>query len=282
MFVILWSTGFVGTKYGIPYAEPASFLFARMLLVVSVLLLISFLTRAPWPKSSRAVAHIAIAGLLVHATYLLGVLYATKFLLPIGFIALIAGLQPVLTAWFASQFMGESMRGTQWLGMALGLIGVVLVVASKTHFDHANWPGLAMAAMALIGITAGTLYQKRFCAEMDLRTGGVVQYTATGILAGILILLTNPKPIQWTHEFIFALVWLAVVLSLAAIGLLYLMIRHGASAKVASLFFLTPSVTAIMAFVLFNEALNWIAMCGLVVTAIGVWLVTRKPRVTVG
>jgi drug/metabolite transporter (DMT)-like permease len=276
LFVLLWSTGFVGTKYGIPYAEPFSFLFSRMVLVVCIITLVAVFTRAPWPKTPLAMLHIAVAGLLVHAAYLIGVLYATKLKLPIGFIALIAGLQPILTAWLASQFFGERLQKIQWLGMAMGFTGVMLVVASKTQLGTMNWAGLGFAAMALVGITLGTLYQKRFCADMDLRTGGAVQYAATAILAGLLMIVVDTKPIQWTGEFIFALVWLAVVLSLAAIGLLYLMIRHGATAKVASLFFLTPSVTAIMAFLLFNESLNALAIGGLLVSAIGVALVIRK------
>ncbi len=275
-FVLLWSTGFVGTKYGIPHAEPFSFLFARMVLVTSILSVVSFATSAPWPKSWREAAHIAVAGLLVHATYLGGVLYATQWKLPIGFIALIAGLQPILTAWFAGLLFGEKLRPAQWFGMALGLSGVVLVILSKTQMGHVNWAALAAAGVALLGITLGTLYQKRFCATMDLRTGGVVQYTATALLAGLLMLILDTRPIAWTSEFIFALVWLAVVLSLAAIGLLYWMIRHGAASKVASLFFLTPSVTAVMAFFLFGESLNALAIGGLVVSAAGVALVMKK------
>lgn len=266
----------MGTKYGLPYAEPFSFLFVRMVIVVCILTCIAWITRAVWPQSRREVAHLAVAGLLVHATYLLGVLYATKFQLPIGFVALIAGLQPILTAWLATQFLHEKMRGLQWFGMALGFAGVVLVVASKYQTGTANWAAIGCAAIALVGITCGTLYQKRFCANMDLRTGGVVQYAATGALAGVMMLIFDTRPISWTTEFVFAILWLAVVLSLAAIGLLYLMIRHGASSKVASLFFLTPSVTALMGFVLFNERLSWLALGGLFVSAIGVALVMRK------
>ena len=276
LFVVLWSTGFIGMKIGAPFAEPFTFMGFRMLLVTSILLIIIAVTRAPWPRSAAAVGHIAVAGLLVHATYLCGVLFAIQMQLPLGFVALIAGLQPILTAVFANIFLHEKLNARQWLGMALGLIGVVMVVLSKYSLGTFNFAALGAAAIALFGITFGTLYQKRFCANMDLRTGGVIQYTATGLLLWALAFATETRSVQWTGQFVFALFWLAIVLSIGAIGLLYLLIRRGAASKVASLFFLTPSVTAVMAFVLFGEALRWPAIAGLLVTAAGVALVMRS------
>ena len=170
IFVLLWSTGFIGSKYGIPFAEPFTLTFVRMVLVVSILSIISLATRAPWPTSTRAVAHIAMAGLLVHATYLSGVLYAITLKLPLGFVAMIAGLQPVLTAVLAQLLLNEKLNAKQWLGMALGMVGVALVIVSKYSLGSTNRPAMGVAGIALIGITLGTLYQKRFCANMDLRT----------------------------------------------------------------------------------------------------------------
>ena len=278
LFVVLWSTGFIGMKIGAPFAEPFTFMGYRMLLVISILLVIIAVTRAPWPRSLASAGHIAVAGLLVHATYLCGVLFAIQMQLPLGFVALIAGLQPVLTAVFANLFLHEKLNGRQWLGMVLGLGGVVMVVLSKYTLGTASFTALGAALIGLLGITFGTLYQKRFCANMDLRTGGVIQYSATGVLLWVLAFAFETRVVQWSGEFVFALFWLAIVLSIGAIGLLYLLIRRGAASKVASLFFLTPSVTALMAFLLFGEALSWLAVAGLLVTAAGVALVMRSAN----
>lgn len=277
LFVILWSTGFIGMRLGSPFAEPFTFMMWRMAIVVAILGVIVLATRAPWPASLAEAGHIAVAGLLVHATYLSGVLYAINLKLPLGFVALLTGLQPILTAVFASLFMRERLIMRQWAGMALGLAGVVLVVMSKFTLVNANVSGAALgcAAIALLGITFGTLYQKRYCSHMDLRTGGVIQFSATGLVMLLLALAVETRQVQWTGQFIFALFWLAVVLSISAVSLLYLMIRRGATSKVASLFFLTPSVTAIMAYLLFDESLTWLAVAGLLVAAVGVALVTR-------
>ena len=250
----------------------------RMLLVLSILFVIIAFTRAPWPRNAIAVGHIVVAGLLVHATYLCGVLFAIQMQLPLGFVALIAGLQPILTAVFANLFLHERLNARQWLGMALGLTGVVMVVLSKYSLGTSNWPALSAAGIGLLGITFGTLYQKRFCANMDLRTGGVIQYTATALLLWVLAFATETRSVQWTGQFVFALFWLSIVLSIGAIGLLYLLIRRGAASTVASLFFLTPSVTAVMAFALFGESLRVQAIAGLLVTAAGVALVMRSAK----
>ena len=284
LFVVLWSTGFIGMKIGAPFAEPFTFMGLRMLLVVSILLFIIAVTRAPWPRNAATVGHIAVAGLLVHATYLCGVLFAIQMQLPLGFVALIAGLQPILTAVFANLFLSEKLNARQWFGMALGLSGVVMVVLSKyslgaslgTSTGASIWPALGSATIGLLGITFGTLYQKHFCANMDLRTGGVIQYSATGLVLWILAFTTETRIVQWSGQFVFALFWLSIVLSISAISLLYLLIRRGAASKVASLFFLTPSVTAVMAFALFGESLSWFAVSGLLVSAAGVALVMRE------
>jgi drug/metabolite transporter (DMT)-like permease len=276
LFVLLWSTGFIGSRYGAPYAEPFTLTVLRMVIVVALLLLVTLLFRAPWPSSKKSVAHIAVAGLLVHATYLSGVLYAIKLGLPLGFIALIAGLQPIMTALLSRILLNEHLRRTQWLGMLLGLIGVMLVVASKFVAGDVRTGALIAALIAMVGITLGTLYQKRFCQDMDLRTGGVIQFSATGIVLLALSFIFETRQIVWAPQFIFALFWLAIVLSLGAISLLYLLIRRGAASTVTSLFFLTPSVTAIMAYLLFGEALTWLAIGGLLVSACGVALVIRK------
>ncbi len=277
-FVLLWSTGFIGMRYGAPYAEPFTFMAIRMALVVSILCVVALATRAPWPRSKAEALHMAVAGLLVHGTYLCGVLYAVKNGLSLGYVALITGVQPILTAALATGFLHERLNAKQWLGMGLGLLGVALVVSSKFSLEGPNWLAMGFAVIGLCGITFGTLYQKRHCQNMDLRTGGIVQFGATGLALTVLAFMFETRVVIWVPQFVFALSWLTIVLSLGAISLLYLMIRQGAASKVASLFFLTPSVTAVMAFFLFDEVLNATAITGLAVTAVGVALVMRAGK----
>ncbi len=239
-FVILWSSGFIGMRLGAPYAEPFTFMALRMAIVVAIMLLVVRVFRAPWPSSRMAVLHTAIAGLLVHATYLSGVLYAISLNLGLGCIALIAGLQPVLSAFKSRLLFGERLQKMQWLGMALGLAGVLLVVAPRIAIDEIGLQPLLAATIALFGITFGTIYQKRFCSDLDMRTSGVIQFSATGIVLFAFAAMFETRVINWTPQFVFALGWLAMVLSLGAISLLYVMIRHGATSKVTSLFSSRP------------------------------------------
>ncbi|MDP7601124.1 MAG: DMT family transporter, partial [Rhodospirillales bacterium] len=255
-FVFLWSTGFIGAKYGMPYTEPFTFLSVRFLLVIGLMLLLSFITKAPWPTSIKMAIHIAIAGALVNAMYLGGVFASLHHGLPVGITALITGLQPILTAMFARHLLGETVNRRQWLGIGVGFIGVALVVAHKVGGPDSNLTGLWLAVVALIGITAGTLYQKKFCCEMDLRSGSVIQFSSSLIFILILAVCFESMAIQWTGEFIFALFWLVIILSIGAISLLMVLIRRGAAAKVASLFYLVPPVTALMSFFIFDEALG--------------------------
>jgi drug/metabolite transporter (DMT)-like permease len=281
LFVLLWSTGFVGSKYGSLHAEPFTMTGIRMVLVSALLLIVILLTKAPWPSSRRSFLHLMVAGTLVHATYLCGILYGLRLGVSVGLVAIVAGIQPILTALFARIVLGESLQRWQWLGMALGLIGVLMVVSSKydiASLSSSNRNGLVAAGVALLGITAGTLYQKRFCADMDLRTGGIVQYLTTTGICVIGAVTFETRQIDWSMQFVAAIVWLAVVLSIGAIGLLYFMIRRGAASQVSSLFFLTPSVTAIMAWLLFGEQLSALAIAGMAATAMGVLLVVKNAR----
>jgi drug/metabolite transporter (DMT)-like permease len=278
VFVLLWSSGFIGAKYGLPYAEPLTFLLLRFVLVAVLLMVFSFATKAPWPRSGTEIGHIAVAGLLVHAGYLAGVFCAIHQGVSAGVIALIAGLQPVLTAAAASPLLGEQVSGRQWFGFALGLIGVALVVSGKLALGAGSLYGYALALVALLCITAGTLYQKRFCSGMDLRTGAVVQFAASAALMLVLAPLLETMQIRWSREFIFALAWLVCVLSLGAITLLFMLIRRGAASRVSSLFYLVPPVTALMAYIAFDERLSPSGAAGMVVTVTGVALVLRRPR----
>lgn len=282
LFVLLWSTGFLGAKLGLPYAEPFTFLAIRMVIATALLLVFAWLTRAPWPRSRREAGHIAVAGLLVHAVYLGGVFSAIDSGLSAGIAALIVGTQPLLTAAIAGGFLGEQITARQWLGFVLGLIGIALVVGGKLSIGEVNAFGLFSTLMALLGITLGTLYQKRFCAHMDLRSGGVIQYAATGAVLSLLALAFESGEVTWSGEFVFALSWLVLVLSVGAVGLLYTLIRHGAVARVASLFYLTPPLTAVLAYLLFGEILSIAALIGMAVTVTGVALVNVPARGRIG
>lgn len=278
-FVVLWSSGFIGAKYGLPYAEPLTFLLWRFLLVTLLLGVLALALRAPWPRRRTEAGHIAVAGLLVHAGYLAGVFGAIHQGVAAGVMALIAGLQPVLTAIAAGPLLGERVRARQWLGLALGLIGVALVVRHRLQFVGASIAGYLLAAMALASITAGTIYQKRFCSHMDLRTGGVIQFASAALAMALLAPFLETMAVRWTPQFIAALAWLVVVLSLGAISLLFLLIRRGAASSVSSLFYLVPPTTALMAYFLFDERLTGLALAGMVLTVIGVGLVVtmRNP-----
>jgi drug/metabolite transporter (DMT)-like permease len=275
LFVFLWSTGFVGAKLGLPHAGPLTFLSLRFALVAALLVLLALATRAPWPRRPAEVAHYAAAGLLVHAVYLGGVYVGIARGVEAGVSALIVCLQPLLVAALAGLLLGERVRPRQWLGLALGLAGAALVLSRKLgHGGGDAWGALACVA-GLLGITAGTVYQKRHCAGMDLRTGNVVQFAASALATGVPALLIEDNRIAWTGGFAFALLWLVVVLSLGAISLLYVLIRRGAASQVSSLFFLVPPTTALIAWPLFGETLGPPELAGMALAVGGVALASR-------
>lgn len=279
LFVLLWSTGFIGAKFGLPYAEPLTFLSTRYVLVIALMTLLALAMRAPWPASPREAFHIGVTGLLVHALYLGGVFMSIHRGLPAGVSALVVGMQPLLTAAAAGLLLGERVSRWQWLGLAMGFAGVGLVVGSKTTIDAAALAELghmlAPALAALIGITAGTLYQKRFCPRFDLRTGSVVQFVPSLAITALLASQTETMEIAWDGEFVFALLWLVLVLSVGAISLLNLLIRSGSAVNVASLFYLTPPTTALIAWAMFGETLSALALAGMAIAVAGVWLARK-------
>lgn len=275
LFVLLWSTGFIGAKFGLPYAEPLTFLLWRYALVVALMLPIVRLTRAPWPKSPRQWLHIGVTGVLLHGCYLGGVFTAIHQGLPAGVTALVVGLQPLLTALAAGGLLGEQVLPRQWLGLALGFLGVGLVVSDKLAGGAAASMFLP-ALVALAGITLGTLYQKRFCARFDLRTGSVLQFVPAALCTLPLALATETMAVDWQAEFIFALMWLVLVLSIGAITLFNLLIRQGSAVHVTRLFYLTPPTTALIAWGLFGETLAPLALAGMGLAALGVYLARGK------
>jgi len=275
LFVVLWSTGFIAAKYGLPYAPPLEFLLVRFALVASLMTLVAFATRATWPRDRRQIAHIAVAAWLVHGVYLGGVFIAIAAGMPAGTSAMLVGLQPILTVFLARAWLGERISRLQWAGLVLGLIGVYFVVRHKIGLGG-DATALVAVMAALVGISVGTLYQKKYCAHVDLRSGAVVQFTACVLLYAAIVALTGWHPIDWTPQFVFALGWSVIVLSVGAISLLYWLLRHGAAADVARLFYLVPPVTALMAFALFGERLDALALAGMALIAVGVALARRR------
>lgn len=276
LFVLLWSTGFIGAKLGLPYAEPFTFLIIRFAIVTVLLTAFAAVTRAPWPASWSEAGHIAVAGLLLHATYLGGLFASIHQGVPAGVSALIVGIQPLLVAAVAGSLLSETVTARQWLGLLLGLGGVLLVVSSKLGLGEGSMQAYALSGLALLGITLGTVYQKRFCPGLDLRSGNAVQYAACTLGLCPFALLFEQRQVIWSGEFIFALTWLCVVLSLGAISLLFVLIRRGAAAAVSSLFFLVPPCTALVAYFLFDERLGPMALAGMLVTMLGVALVNLR------
>jgi drug/metabolite transporter (DMT)-like permease len=276
VFVVLWSTGFIGARLGLPHAEPFTFLLLRFAILTFLLGGYSFLVRAPWPSDWRQFLHLSVSGLLLHCAYLGGVFYAIGQGMPVAVTALIVGTQPLMTAALAGPILGEKITGRQWTGFFLGLTGVVLVVGPKLGTELGGMEGLAGAAIALIGITVGTLYQKRHGGQMDLRSGSAIQFAVSTAVMILLAAVFEKMSVNWTGEFVFALLWLVVVLSVGAISLLFIMIRRGLASKVASLFYLVPPVTAIIAYLVFGETLGFLALFGMAVSVFGVALVVRK------
>jgi drug/metabolite transporter (DMT)-like permease len=280
LFIILWSSGFIGAKYGLPYAEPLTFLTIRMVMVVALLAAMVALGRLKRPlarPSCAVIGHNVVAGLLVHGCYLGGVFTAIESGLPTGLVALIVSLQPVLTSTVANRVLGERVTPPQWVGLGLGVVGVYLVVHGKLTSGGTAWLAWPAITMALLGITAGTLYQKRFGGGIDWRAQFLIQYVAAGLLFGFGALLFETRAVVWNLQFAFALAWLVFVMSFAAIWLFYFLIKRNATTRLTSLLYLMPPVTALMGWSLFDERLAPLSLVGMAVCVVGVFLVNRAP-----
>lgn len=277
-FVLLWSTGFIVAKFGLPFAPPLTFLLLRCLAVLLVLLPIVLIWKAPWPRGS--IGHIAIAGLLLQAGYLGGVWCAIKLGMPAGVCALIVGMQPILTA-AAAPLIGETVRPRQWLGLLFGLTGVAMVVYAKITMIGLSALSIGYCVMALLAMTAGTMYQKRYCPRFDLRTGTVIQFSSTvAVLLPLAIVFEGLGPdlatVEWTPSFIVALLWSVFALSIGALFLLFKLLRRSAATEVTSLLYLTPPTTALMAWLMFGEAFSPLGALGMLVAVTGVVFVVKK------
>ncbi len=278
VFVLIWSTGFVVARYGMPHAPPLGFLSLRYLFSVLAFGIWILAARAAWPRGVAQWGHLGVAGLLMHAGYLGGVWMAVKAGIGAGAVALVVGLQPVLTAlWLSARGSEHAVAARQWAGLLLGLAGLLLVVAPKFGVGEITPINLTLAVVALLSITAGTLYQKRFVQACDVRTANTVQLLAALLVTAPLAWLEDGR---WTlhPELIGAMAWSVLVLTLGGSSLLYLLIQRGAATRVASMMYLVPPCTAVMAWWLFGEPLTPMVLAGIAVTAVGVALVVRAPR----
>jgi drug/metabolite transporter (DMT)-like permease len=283
IFVVIWATGFIVARYGMPHAPPMKFLAMRYVLSVACFLLWALLARAAWPRGGRQLGHLAVTGILMHAGYLGGVWGAVKLGMGAGLSSLLVGLQPVLTAMWVAAWGGR-VAPRQWGGLALGLAGLLLVVWQKLGFGEVNHVNLAFALVALVSITAGTLYQKRFVAPCDVRTANLVQL-ASAFVVTLPLALMETEAMRWTlpggglnGELAGAMAWSVLGLTLGGSSLLYLLIQRGAATTVTSLMYLVPPSTALMAWALFGEPITPLIVAGVALTAVGVSLVVRQPR----
>lgn len=277
IFVLLWSTGFIGAKLGAPWSNPFSFLFVRFAIVAAILGFFCVLTRVRWPSRADAL-HSMLTGFLVHGVYLGGVFWAIDNGMPAGISAIIIGLQPIITAIVARLVLNEAMTPRHWIGFILGLFGLCLVLAPKIGLIDTGVSMITIFACfaGALGISVGTVYQKRFLGGVDLRSGTFYQYIGALPLMAAGIPLDGGYFIEWTGEFIFALTWLVVVLSIGAISLLMLLIRQGAVSSIASLFYLVPVATAIEGYLLFGETLTMVQIIGMFIVVAAVVLARKR------
>lgn len=276
VFVLIWSTGFVVARFGMPHAPPMTFLSWRFALSVMAFLLWIRWSRARWPQGRDQWLHLAVAGIFLHGGYLGGVWAAVKGGMSAGTAALIVGLQPLLTALWLSG-IGHAQRASprQWAGLALGLAGLVLVVWRKLGLGEATGPTVALAILALVSITTGTLWQKRFIRPSDVRTANTVQLMAA-FAVGLPFALLEPEAMRWNLQSASAMAWSVLVLTLGGSSLLVMLIQRGAATQVTSLMYLVPPSTALLAWILFGEALTPGVLAGMALTAVGVWMVVRE------
>lgn len=276
VFVLIWSTGFIVARYGMPHAPPMKFLAIRFGLSIACFLPWIVWAKVPWPQTRAQWLHLGATGVLMHAGYLGGVWAAVKAGMGSGLTSLIVGFQPVLTAIWLSA-MGGLVSRRQWAGLTLGFIGLVLVVSRKFgEGAEADWFNLSLAIGALFSITVGTLYQKRYVQPCDVRSASAVQLTAA-LLVALPFAWLEPEAIAWSGEMVAAMGWSVLALTLGGSSLLYLMIQRGAATSVTTMLYLVPPTTALMAWVLFDEPITWVTLLGTALTAIGVSLVVRTP-----
>jgi len=276
LFVLIWATGFIVARVVAPHAEPLTFLLVRYLLALLVLVGLVLAARAPWPRSGREWGQAMVAGVLLHGFYLGGVFWSVKHGLPAGISALVAGLQPLVTAALAKPLLGERVSPRRWAGVLTGLAGASLVVAPKIGDGGVPPLALGVCFFGMLSITLGTFWQKRTGNMLDLRVNALVQYVGAALVTLPLVLLFEDGHIDVTLPVLGAMAWAVLGLSVGAIGLLLYLIRQGAVVGVATLLYLVPPVAALMAFALFGETLSIVQMVGMALAAVGVAVASRN------
>lgn len=276
IFVCLYGSGFVGAKLGLPYAGPFTFLGLRFGLAALLLVALALLVKAPWPERSADWMHIALAGFLGVGVFSAAAFSSIALGVPPAVSALIAALNPIVVALAAGPLLGEKTSKRQLLGLAVGFVGVYLVLRERLYVDPSYLPAIALSFVALLGLAAGNLYQKRRCTSMHLLSGGAIQCGVTAVVMFGGAAMFNEAPAVWSPEFIIALLWMAIVVSIGAVSILYVLIRRHDVSRVASVFYLMPASAAVGAYFLFGQTLSVSALIGMAVTATGVMLAARR------
>ncbi len=279
VFVLLWATGFVGAGLSMPHSEPFTFLTARFAAVVPLMAALAFVLRAPWPSRADALNAIFV-GAVIHGVYLGAVFWVVDRGMPTGVSALIVGLQPLITAVLAGWLLGDDVRPRHWFALVLGLAGVVLVLWPKLNLQDSGINTITITAgfVGVAAISLGTVYQKRFVTGVNLVTGAVWQYVGAAFATGIAALCFEEGLIVWNRDVIIAFLWLTLVLSIGAVNLYMVMIRHGQVSKVSTVFYLVPAIAALIAWVMFGETLNLLQIAGMAICALAVAIATRPDR----
>ncbi|MBX7146714.1 MAG: DMT family transporter [Alphaproteobacteria bacterium] len=272
LFIVLWSPGFIVTKIGLRYSEPFTLIWWRLLIAVIVSTFFAFWVKVPWPRKLKTIMHLAISGSLLHVFYVVASWMAVYRNTPVGLVAIIVGLQPLLTTILASPILGEKITYKQWLGLLLGFIGIIFIIEPKLQNMTVDLEGILLVSAALVSITLGTIYQKKFCQNVDMRAGRVIQLAFSFLLIWPMIYIFHEQSIHWSNEFIFCLFWLSVMQSVCAISVLGWLIRKGAVSTVALIFYLIPPLTTLYAYILFDEKLGWLGIIGMLITMFGIAL----------
>jgi drug/metabolite transporter (DMT)-like permease len=278
LFVFLWSTGYVGARFGLPYIEPMTLAVLRFSIVVGLLAAIVAWRRERLPRDPRLWVHLAVSGILIHACFVGGVFTAIHRGVDIAIAALIAGVQPLLTAVIGVRLLGESLSARQWMGFGIGFVGLSMVVGQGFADGALPWAGFVGCIVGLLGITLGTLYQKRYIEGVDLFAGSAVQFAAALLPCAVLAFALESQVVEWNLTLVLVTAWLCVVMSVGAISILLFLIREGAASKVSSLFYLVPPVTAVQGYLLFDQRLSGLQLAGIVVTAIGVAMINLATK----
>lgn len=278
LFVFLWSTGYVGARYGLPYAEALTLTSMRFTIVVLLLPILVFATRSQLPRSPRMWGHLAVSGVMIHAGFIGGIFFAIDRGIDIGIAALIAGVQPLLTALFGVTLLSERLDPRQWAGFVIGFLGLGFVVLQGLATSNLPPAAFVACVIALCGITFGTLYQKHYVVGVDLLAGSWIQFAAALIPCAAFAFGFESRVVEWNLTLVLVLAWLCLVMSIGAISILLFLIREGAASKVSSLFYLVPPVTATQGYLLFGERLSALQLVGIAVTALGVAMINWEPR----